>query len=349
MIDLLTDENLIDPYPAYNKIREDTPVCELIPGGIWLVSRYDDVRKGMSDYELFSSTRKAEIYSPSWMDKEFKTDFYIACKEPPEHHKLRSAIDAPFTKQAVRSLLPLMHDTASTLVDKLKPGSSLEFLRDFAYPFVGTIIGNITGLGSIQSLSEIHRWININELASTPDLDKKTIDRIKPILQNQKLLFKKAVEDTRLIKKPLQDRTFFERLVFSEIEGTPLTVEQLINIIELMIRAGFQTTVHLLATAITQLTTNPALLDKLINNTDLIPSFVEELLRLHSTAPFMVRHTTRDYVLQNTLIPKNATVWFSLAAANRDPRAFNNPNDYILNRQNSQHIAFGTGPHICLG
>lgn len=339
------------PYPLLNRIREESPVCEISPGGIWLISRYDDVIDGLSDYQLFSSKRKNEVYSPKWLNDEYNSDFYLANIDPPEHHKRRSKINGAFKRSSVEALIPLMEKTASDLSSNVLAQDNIEFISDFAYPFIGRIITEVTGLHELQSVDQTREWIRAVEQSSVPDLDQQKLDSIKSIINQQKKLFVHVVTD-RMSYTSANDSDFFSNLIRS-MSSNPCSTQlklDLANIIELLIRAGYQTTVHLLATAVIQLIKNTKLCDQVTASGQCLSVFVEETMRLYSSAPIVVRHTTQSTTLHQVTIPAGAEVWFSLASANRDPRIFNNPDEYDLHRDyKTPHIAFGHGPHICLG
>lgn len=348
MIDLLDDSIMKHPYDTYNRLRESARICQIYPGDTWFVGRYADVCQGLNDYELFTSTRKTELFSPAWFTDECKSDLYLTPFEPPKYRHKRAAISPPFTLRSVCALAPLMEQTAKDLTEKTNALTQYDFIRDFAYPYVGAIVNNITGLTGLQTSEQTQQWIQAVEQATLPDLSHTEKDKIQSLIIQQKTLFKKAIEQRR----QCSTGDFASELVASyrDSDGDTDSDNELINALELLVRAGFQTTVHLLSIAVIQLKHQPDILEQLTASPSVIPCFVEELLRLYSSVPFVVRHTTRTERIYGTVLPEGSPIYFCLAAANRDPRQFENPDAVNLSGATKKgHIAFGYGPHICLG
>lgn len=346
MINLLNDSIMTNPYPTYNELRESASIHEIHPGNSWFIGRYADVCSGLNNYELFTATRKTELFSPAWLRDECQSDLYLTPFEPPEYRRKRAAISPPFCQSSVSCLMPLMEDTAKTLVANVRILQQYDFIAAFAYPYVGRIVNSITGLDGLQTSEETRIWIQAVEQATLPNLSQCEKDKIQRLIVHQKTLFKEAIEVRRKVNKG----DFVSQLVASFPNDNAQSNNELINAFELLIRSGFQTTVHILATAIIQLKQHPTIVDQLLSSPELIPSFVEELLRLYTSLPFVVRHTTQEKSIHGVTVPEGATIYFCLAAANRDPRQFANPDSIDLNRgAKKDPIAFGFGPHICLG
>lgn len=346
MIDLLSKENLVNPYPALNRMREEEPVCEIAPGNKWVLTRYDDVCDGLANSELFTSTEKQPEFSPNWLPQDCQSDLFIATIEQPQHRLRRQVITPPFMQQHVKHLSSLMEESASELTEKIKQLRSFDFIHDFAYSYIGRITGNITGLEDLQPLEQTREWVQAAEQAATPDNSNEQKKHIISILRNQKSIFRRVIADRR--DNPRED--IVSELVQCKIGGQYLTTEQLTNALELLIRSGYQSTVHLLASAVIQLNRRPDLLQQLDSSPGHIPTFIEELLRLYSPIPMAIRHTTKQVTLHGVTLPKDAHVYMSMAAANRDPRKFQHPDEFDLNRTSvKEHIGFGHGPRICLG
>jgi cytochrome P450 len=345
MIDLLSPGTLANLYPLCNELREKQPVCQIKPG-TWLISRHEDVTQGLKNYKLFTSEHKTDLFSPTWLNPKCRTNFFLSNEDPPEYHTRRQAISPPFVSGMLRKLAPFMDSESYSLSNKISHLKNFEFLRDYAYPYFGRITGIITGLDSLQELSETHNWIRAVEQAVVPNPNNEQANQIESTILKQRELFEEVIIDRR--KNHRGD--FISELVHSQINGTPLSTIQLVDIIELLIRAGFQSTVHSLTISVVELIRDPKLQEILLQDPESISPFVDEFLRLHSSVPFAIRHTTREVVLHNTTIPEGDTVFFCLASANRDPRIFSNPDVYDLKRTTTkENIAFGYGPHICLG
>jgi cytochrome P450 len=343
MIDILSPNMIRNPYPEYNRIREASPVCEVLAADapVWLITRYDDVCAGLINHSLFTSTRKKEIYSPSFLSWQDRSDFYMANEDPPVYRKLRENISTPFSLASINDLRPLIEESATRATKNILKQKNIDFIRDYAYPVIGEVTANITGLCAIQTVDEIYDWIQVIELASVPTLSSNEISIVKKKILEKRQLFFEIVKSRKKNKK----NDFFSCIMESGLSDT-----QLVNIIELLIRSSFQSTGHMLANSLVYLLSNQATVDSLNKSPENIRHFVSESLRLFPASPFAVRHATQDIDLKGAIIPKNATVYFSIASANRDPRMFNNADTVDFNRSNNEvAISFGYGPHMCLG
>ena len=348
MINLLEKEVLADPYTTYNNMREKHPVCEIHPGGVWVISRYTDVIAALKKQSLYTSQKNVELFSPSWLKNECKSDLFIMTQDEKSYRSRRSFISKPFLKKSMMPFKMVMNEVAENAVKKIINKKNFDFLESFSYPYTMSILEKIIGLEELENLEDLHKWIAAVEKATIPELndcEKRSIEAA--------ILYQKNILINYIKKKQKEDNknktSFIADLVIREFKGEKLNSDQLVNIIELLIRTALQTTVHLLASAIIVLIERPNVRDEL-SNKQLIRNFVDELLRLHSSLPFAIRHATQDINLYNKVIPKDSLVLLSIVAANRDPRIFSCPDEYNLNRQdNEKHIAFGYGSHKCMG
>jgi len=170
------------------------------------------------------------------------------------------------------------------------------------------------------------------------------IKKIEAATIKQNSHFASIIDEKR--KNPGED--IASKLLNAEIDGKRLSDDMLNNALDLLIRSGFLTPVHQLGNILVQLERRPDLRKSLVDSPHLIPAFVDEMLRLYSSVAASYRHTTQDVTIHGVTIPKGSQVTLLLAAANRDPRKFSNPDEIDLSRK-SEHLAFGYGPHACVG
>lgn len=345
MVHLQSPETIIDPYSNYTTIREKYPVCHIQNEGIWTLSRYDDVKAALKNTTLFITKYREEIVAPSWLRKECRHHLFMLTKDPPEYTAYRGLINQPFLSKSINRLKPLMRETARALTQDISQKSSIEFLEDFAYPYIGKIFCRITGLEEVNSIKDVRLFVQAVALLSHKRPDENAIRRMEDAITKQSADFIEIIRDRR--ENPKDD--IATKLVQAKIDGKPLTEDMLINALDLLMRTGFQPTVHLLGNGILQLVNSPELCRTLIRAPELVPAFVDELLRLHSPSPLTIRHTSAPVTLHGVTIPKGAAVLMLLGAANRDPRVFSNPDQFDLCRNRKKHMAFGYGPHICVG
>jgi cytochrome P450 len=347
MYNLTSEEIFKNPYPTYNKLREKHRIYEIKPGNTWVISRYDDVLHCLTDKDHFTSTDNIKLFSPEWIPESCRSDFFISCVENPEYNARRKAISSTFSLNTARILTPKITNFASAVAGSVIDQPRFDLVEGFSIPYVLKIIMYITGLQNCQKTDETKNWIRTVELLAIKEFfTEHEKSSILAIIIKQRELFVEIINE----KRTSNDGSFLANLVSSKIRGMELTNTQLVNALELIIRSGFQTTAHLIPIAIVELIYHINLRTTLIESPELIPKFVEELLRLQSSFPFAIRHTRKEFNLEGTSVtlPTGARVLFSLAAANRDPRRFDNPNEYKLDRTDP-HIAFGSGQHMCMG
>ena len=344
MVTLSSHEAIKNPYPIYNRLREQFPVCKLEPENVWVISRYEDVSQGLRDYNVFSSRKKAQLFSPLWLPEDCRTDFFLPTYEPPQYHAYRSVLDRIFANNVVNLLVPKLNDALEPLASVFMHKKEVEFVSEYVYPFISEVLRIITGLKNFQTIEDTRKWLKAIERSTDPNISNQEKKYIEATIRAQKHVFNKIVD-----KPGAYNSSFVENLLDIKINNTPITHNQVVSILELVFQSGFQTAVHLISGALFQLIYNSSISEKLKHTPDLVPNFVEELLRLYSSAPIAIRHTAQDVTLHNVTIPVDSTVYFLLAAANRDPRVFSNPDSYDLTRKDNRHVAFGYGPHICLG
>jgi len=345
MYDLFTREVTENPYSTYASIREKYKICQVNPGPTWVLSRFEDVSYALKNHQIFTSTKNSQMTSPSWIKKECHRDFFMWSKDPPEHRRYRATIDRPFLKSVIADLQPLAERTARDLTDTFKARRDIEFLEDFSYPYVSKVLGHITGLQESNCLINIRSWIRSIQLLFSNNPTSAEIKELETATMEQNAYFTQMIKDCR--RNP--GNNIVSSLVGDQINGKPLTDDMIINALNLVISAGFATTVHQLANTVVQLERRPQMRDLLIDRPDLIPAFVDEVLRLYSSVPSAHRKTAEDVIIHGTIIPKNSSVNLLLAAANRDPRKFSNPDEIDLSRKLREHLSFGYGSHICVG
>ena len=343
---LQSPEVQADPYPTYAVMRNDYPVCQVEPVGIWAVSRFKDVRFVLVNPEIFSASVSSALYdfdSPTDVGKDPRL---IISQDPPEHGKYQRLVSKAFLDKATKPLIPLMRDTAKSLLTNFNKDTPVDFVEYFAYPYIGTIIRRIVGLDDEQSLAELRQWVELEESVALPRPDDTFIKAFEAAISRQNRYFTKIMNERR--KNPQDD--LVTHLVMAEVDGRKLTDEEICGLLCLLVSAGFVTTIHMLNHAIILLSQKPDLLAELCALPQLLPAFIEELFRYSPSVLATVRMTTRAVTIAGVEIPAGETVMPLLASANRDPSEFQNPDVFDLTRpRNKRHLAFGHGVHTCLG
>ena len=335
-----------DPYTTYEYMRRFRPVCMVRPDNMWAVFRASDVEYVLSNPQIFSSTGINRAYDSEWLKKKCRSPRLILAQDPPDHRKYRQIISDVFSRESVESLAPLMRGAAQSLLVNFKGFPPVDFLQQFAYPYIGKIMRQLVGLNETQSLQEIKQWVELEEQVTFGRPHEDFIKAYEEITLKQHKFYLDVFKDRRL--NPQNDLVTV--LVNAEVDNTKLTDKELFGIMSLIVSAGFSTGVQMLNNGIIQLARRPELVAQLVKSPDLMPSFVEELLRFSPSGIGTMRVTTEPVTLANITIPKGEMVMALLASANRDPHRFSNPDHFDLFRPNTKrHMTFGHGVHNCIG
>lgn len=338
-LDVFSSEFSTNPYPIYAQLRECSPVARVSPGEMWMVTRYDDVLTVLKNCDVFSSKGFNDMIAPAWLREECRRDLSILTQDPPEHTSTRALVSRAFIPRLINDLVPFMEETAEKLIHDI--GDEPDFSADFAFPYAGKIIAKVTGLDRYQSVPSLQALIEITETINSVKPDDDTARLIEDSLLTQMAYFNAVITDRRTNPRG----ELIDTIVQSDGDDKKVR-----NIINLLIGAGFLTTAHALCNIILFLCEQPDNINVLREQPDLIPAFIEEMMRFNGPSHRVLRKTTRDYTLSGITIPKEATVLVALASANRDPLHFENPDFFDMHRPNlKEHVAFGAGPHVCIG
>ncbi|TQV68000.1 cytochrome P450 [Exilibacterium tricleocarpae] len=342
--------HLADPFATYATLRARYPVCRVEPDGLCAITRYDDVQFAMRRHDIFSSSGFKPLLQPDWLSEECNRGGFMLAEDPPDHTKHRAIVNKAFVTRVVAELIPLMQQRAGELVEaiqeKTDAGRPVDFVQDFSYPYIGKIIGRITGTEETQTLEEISDWIAHLETIPPTRPDDAYIEELEAVLIKQNDYFRSIIRDRRAT--PRAD--LVTALVQAEVDGQKLTDDLLRQSLDLFLGAGFQTTIQTLNHAIMQLARQPGLMHDLRSAPALIPAFLEEVLRFNPPGHCVLRKTMESVTLSGVTLPAGQYVLVVVASANRDPEHFPDPDTFDIARENAkQHMAFGYGIHACIG
>ena len=339
-------KHLSNPYPVYKKWREQHPVFLLEPNGFWAISKYDDICFALKHPELFSSIAIKDLFQPEWLDKKYWRNLFFLVEDPPEHTGHCMLVSKAFAAEAVELLVPFMQKEIHARLTKISPHQEIEFIQDFAYPCIGNLIDHIIGTEDSLRLKEVQLQPEINEKNLSAKPDPQVIEDIQVSILNKINYFTDLIQKRRT--RPKED--LISKLISSEVNGASLSDDMISNAGELLLLAGTHGPVHSLSHVMIQLAQRPDLFKGLKSDPHLIPAYIEESLRFSSVAPMVFRRTTEAVTLSGITIPEGETILLFLASANRDPDIFPNPDNFDISRPNiHKHVAFGYGPHQCLG
>lgn len=359
-INFMNQELMECPYHAYRLLRDEAPVWKDQTTGFYVVTRYPDVRKVLMSPKLFVSARnkddeqvnseRARRSAELFARKGWSPQPTLALRDDPDHANLRSLFDHVFRAGRIKQLDPYVRDLAYRLMDEMTQKGQCEFLADFSVPFPLIVIGNQVGVPE-SDVWMIKNWVQAFCMRTglMEKSDSRFLEHVEKEIEAQHY-FQPHFE--RLRKNP--DGSLLSDLVNGEIPGWGRTLDDAELHSEMMADTfvgGSETSTNALGAGIIMLARNPEVWQQLRADPEkYLKTFIEEVLRLESPVQTRVRKAAEDTELSGVPIPKGAFIDVRFAAANRDERQFECPDDIRLDRRNAaSHMAFGSGVHHCLG
>ena len=346
---LLDPDVLADPYPLYHRLQNESPVFWDSYMHSWVVTRYADVVRVLRD---FSAERIRTVEQLDALDlSELNPMARIMVKQmlfmdPPMHKRIRGLCAAAFTPQRVEALRSHIRDIVRDLLTKVKQKGTgtMDLIAELAEPLPCIVTAEMLGV-PIEDHPRLKVWSqDFAEMLGNFEHDAECVPRILKSTEDMTAYFRAAMR-----KENLRPDGLVGSLTTAEVDGDRLTEDEVIaNCIITMI-GGQETTTNLIASGTLTLLRNPAELERLRGNLSLIPSAVEELLRYESPVQHTARIAPEDVVIDGRLIKKRQAVVAVMAAANRDPSRFPNPDRLDVAREDNRHVAFGWGAHFCFG
>lgn len=342
------------PFAAYEEIRKDGPVYFDESNGFYIVTGYDEIRKAAVDTKTFSSSTgqllvKSAPYQEHidaiYRDKGYLPVTALVVSDPPVHSFHRSLVDKVFTASSVKRMEEYLSGVVDEMVDQIIDQGTADFYYDLAVKIPNHVLSDQIGLPR-ERYADFKRWADaIVQEADPNNGEVRQIEITHTICELQQFLVKR-IDEYRTAPRAC----ILNDLVHAEVDGKHLSLEEIIQIVEQMLPAGSDTTVGALASALHRIATTPGLEDELRKDPSLIPNFVEEVLRMASPVQGLWRRATCDTEIGGTKIKKDSIIVLRFGAGNRDPDVFAEPNDFDIRRRNARtHLAFGVGPHFCVG
>ncbi len=350
--DLYSHEFRLTTHETYARMREESPV-HLQPGldgetPIWFVTHYDDVVALLTDNERFVLDPKLAL-TPTELERHIaeiapdeRASENLLAKDGENHRRLRRLVTKAFTPRIVEQLRPRIQQIADDLIDLVEERGSMELVDDFAFPLPITVIAELLGI-PVEDRERFRAWSsNVVMPALTPEdreIAKRRGDEFIAYLDD---LF------TQRRAEPTDD--LVSALVLAEDGGDTLSENELYSMVVLLIVAGHETTVSLIANAVHTLLTHSGELAALRADPSLMTSAVEELVRFDSAVERAItRWVAADTDLGGQALRRGDLVIAVIGSANRDTDQFFDADTLNLARVDNKHVGFGRGPHYCLG
>lgn len=340
-----------DPHPFYARLRADAPVWRTtlaLPAkrDAWLVTRYEDVLSVLKDERLAKDPRNAlgpgQRAKPRWIPPMFKPlERNMLDLDAPDHDRLRALVHKAFTPRLVERLRERIQALTDELLAAAPRDGAIDLVGSFALPLPATVIAELLGAPAADR-GRFHRWSTRIVSAGTARDAVLALPAAWSFLRYLRALF------ARRRVEPRDD--LISALLQAEEAGDRLSEDEVLAMAFLLLVAGHETTVNLIASGTLALLQHPDQLARLRAEPALIKSAVEELLRFTSPVELATERYAREpVVIAGTAIPRGGLVLAVLASANRDERQFPAADCLDLGREPNRHLAFGLGGHYCLG
>ncbi|HEY0695217.1 MAG TPA: cytochrome P450 [Kribbella sp.] len=332
-----------DPHKLYEQLREAGPVSEvLVWGGVaaWLVTRYAEARQLLNDPRLGKDHHRILELFPPELAGAHSTPMsaHMLHSDPPDHTRLRRLVSKAFTARTVAGLRPEIEQITEELLEEMTGAETVDLIESFALPLPIRVISALLGVPK-RDHTRLRDWAN-------PLLTEAEAGEIARAQVELADYLHGLVTDKRA--DPADD--LVSALVGVSEQGDQLSTTELINMIFLLIIAGYETTVNLIGNGVLSLLRDPARLAEVRADATLLPGTVEELLRLDSPLNLATnRYTIEPVTVGEVTIPANQIVLVSLLSANHDGAQFAEPDHLDVHRETNPHLAFGHGIHYCLG
>jgi hypothetical protein len=265
--------------------------------------------------------------------------------DPPMHTRLRSICSAAFTPHKIEGLRKLIESIANELLDRVIASGRLDMIADFAAPLPAIVTATLMGI-PVEDHRQIGFWVK--DIAEVHGNFQHHPDRVAEVIQSLQDM-KSYIVDCMNQQRKLPNNGLIHSLMTAEVDGQRLTDEEVIASTIVTIIGGHETTTNLIAGGFLTLLRNPDSLEQLLTRPEIVASAVEELLRFESPVQHTARIAPDNMQLGGKTIQKGSRVVAVLAAANRDPNRFPDPDRLDLLRPDNRHLAFGWAGHFCFG
>lgn len=345
---LLDPEVLADPYPLYRRLRTEDPVHWDPFLHAWIVTRYEDVVTVLTRFSADRTPTPEKLQAMGLASLSPIATIMVKqmlFMDPPAHTRIRGLASAAFTPSRVQHLRSQVQEVVGQLLDRVQDRGEMEVMSEFANPLPAVVTAGMLGV-PIADHDQLKNWsADFAEMLGNFQHNPGRADKVLKSTEEMVSYFRSAMREIR--QKPCPG--LIHALVSAEVDGDRLSDEEIIaNCIVTMV-GGQETTTNLIGNGLLTLLRNPAEFSRLRSNLSLIPSAVEELLRYESPSQHTARLAPEDIMIGGKWIREKQAVIAVMAAGNRDPERFPDPDTLDLGREDNRHLAFGWAAHFCFG
>jgi cytochrome P450 len=340
-VDLISAAAVACPQPVYQQLVAKCPFARQTLLGNAVLSRYEDVLFALRHPEIFSS--EMEMHMALGTERPMIPQQI----DPPAQTKYRKILDPRFSKKRMQEIEPAVRRHANELIDSFYARGECEFDRDFAIPLPATAFLSLMGLPQ----SELGRFLRIKDMIIRPQtlLENPTLEAGTALRKQAGREIYEFFGDVIELRKREPGSDMISYLLETEIDGQRLTREEILDVSFLLILAGLDTVTATLGCNIAYLAANPAQRRRIVQEPSTIPAAVEELLRWETPVMAVPRVLKQEIEMHGVKIAKGEMVTLLIGASNVDGAQFEDPERVDFDRERNKHLAFGGGPHRCLG
>ena len=348
LLRMLTPEVLAEPYALYRELREYDPVHWDPYMHAWVVTSYPEA------VTVLMSCSADRTPPPAYLDRlglSFMKPFaevmlkQMMFMDGAAHTRLRAICSAAFTPRRVEGLRSTIASIADELIDKVIADGQMDMITDFANPLPAIVTAKLLGV-PVEDHPQLHAWVlDLAEVLGNFQHHPDRVAEIVRSLEDLKSYVARRMEEKR--NGPAEGLIY--SLMTAEVDGHRLSDEEVIANTIITLIGGHETTTNLIASGFLTLLRNPKSIEQLRSDPEIAGSAVEELLRIESPVQHTARIAIKDMELGDKKVAKGSRIVAVLAAANRDPNRFPDPDRLDLLRADNRHVAFGWAAHFCFG
>ena len=353
-LDFISKDYIDNPYKTYNSMRSHKPILFSQTTRLHWVTKMEFAQEMLRDKRFSVDDRKYPIAEKR--RKEFKKagreimleqfeNPSMLKLDPPDHSRIRKLVQYGFTNRYITSLEPEIKKIIEDCLDKVHNQDSFDLIEDLAKPLPAIVIAKMMGLPN-EDLDQFQAWsedllVGVGGIGTSREDIKKSGDAYEALIR--------YFEEIILSRKTSPGDDFIGKLIQAEESGDKLNVKEMYGTCLLLLIAGHETTTRLIGNGMFTLFNHQDQMSLLQNNHELIPNAIEEMLRYEPPVHATVRFAENEMIYDGKTYKRGTPFAVSIAGANRDPEANENPNEFDITRDGIKHISFGYGPHMCIG
>ena len=345
---LLDPEVLANPYPLFHRLRTEDPVHWDVFLHTWVVTRYTDVLEVLHRFSADRTHTPAKLQAMGLGDMSPIARLMVKqmlFMDPPAHTRLRSLASQAFSPARVAVLRTHIRDIVKRLLDGVQDKGEMDVIRDLGDPLPAIVTAEMLGVPT-DDRHQLKAWsADFAEMLGNFQHNPEHAPRMLRAVEEMTSYFKDQV----LAQRDHPREGLVHSLMTAEVDGDRLTDEEVVATCIVTMVGGLETTTNLIGNGVLTLLRHPEQLHRMREDPSLIPSAVEEMLRYESPSQHTGRLAPDDVELGGRLIRKGQAVMAVMAAANRDPERFPEPDRFDVSRTDNRHLAFGYAAHFCFG